>query len=374
MACRARCSATTRDASRQPFDAIEVVVALQAAGRRRAGDAARATRAALAAGGFDIAGEQPAGLLDGSREHFGFTDGFSQPAIAGFARERRPGQGVPYRRRPFGRLRWRPLAAGEFVLGVPDEDGDPPPAPPAPFDRETTFMVLRKLRQDVAAFRAQAAQEAARLGIDVDDVQGAARRALARRQPARAAPRRPRPRPGQRPRGRQRLRLRRRPRRPALPARRPRAPDQPARRARVGGAPDRAPPHPAPRDALRPGAGEGRRDDEDRGLIFVSVQASIARQFEIVQQQWCNDGNAFGPRPRARPDRRPGGPCAGPRAGGDVAAAHHRAAAQLRRVPRRRVPRGAVAARAAGAAPGSGTPAPLNTVPRGVTPRGHDQS
>ena len=28
--------------------------------------------------------------------------------------------------------------------------------------------------------------------------------------------------------------------------------------------------------------------------MFVCLQASIARQFEIVQSQWCNDGNAFG--------------------------------------------------------------------------------
>jgi len=28
--------------------------------------------------------------------------------------------------------------------------------------------------------------------------------------------------------------------------------------------------------------------------VFVCLQASVARQFEIVQSQWCNDGNAFG--------------------------------------------------------------------------------
>jgi hypothetical protein len=39
---------------------------------------------------------------------------------------------------------------------------------------------------------------------------------------------------------------------------------------------------------------EGSADDgADRGLLFVCLQASIARQFEIVQTQWCNDGNAF---------------------------------------------------------------------------------
>jgi hypothetical protein len=35
-------------------------------------------------------------------------------------------------------------------------------------------------------------------------------------------------------------------------------------------------------------------DDADRGLVFVSFQASISRQFEAVQIQWLNDGNIFG--------------------------------------------------------------------------------
>jgi hypothetical protein len=35
-------------------------------------------------------------------------------------------------------------------------------------------------------------------------------------------------------------------------------------------------------------------DGQDRGLIFVSFCASLARQFETVQGQWCGDGNIFG--------------------------------------------------------------------------------
>ena len=46
---------------------------------------------------------------------------------------------------------------------------------------------------------------------------------------------------------------------------------------------------------------EGAEDDgADRGVIFMCLQASIARQFEFVQSQWVNDGNAF------RLARRPG--------------------------------------------------------------------
>ncbi len=40
----------------------------------------------------------------------------------------------------------------------------------------------------------------------------------------------------------------------------------------------------------------GARDDDgvDRGLVFVAFNASISRQFEAIQVQWLNDGNALG--------------------------------------------------------------------------------
>jgi len=40
--------------------------------------------------------------------------------------------------------------------------------------------------------------------------------------------------------------------------------------------------------------GELEDDETDRGLVFVSFQASIARQFEGVQGPWLSDGNIFG--------------------------------------------------------------------------------
>lgn len=39
---------------------------------------------------------------------------------------------------------------------------------------------------------------------------------------------------------------------------------------------------------------EADDDGEDRGVIFMCLQASIARQFEFVQSQWLNGGNVFG--------------------------------------------------------------------------------
>jgi hypothetical protein len=39
---------------------------------------------------------------------------------------------------------------------------------------------------------------------------------------------------------------------------------------------------------------EGAEDDgKDRGVIFMTLQASLARQFEFVQAQWANTGNPF---------------------------------------------------------------------------------
>ena len=44
---------------------------------------------------------------------------------------------------------------------------------------------------------------------------------------------------------------------------------------------------PLPEDAVED-------DGSDRGLIFVCFVASLVRQFEVVQRQWCGDGNIFG--------------------------------------------------------------------------------
>src|SRR3954452_13722306 len=106
--------------------------------------------------GLAISFEQAAGMLPGAREHFGYSDGFAQPAIEGTAEGdlRARGGGVPLKDGG-----WRALAPGEFILGYEDEDSrvDPqrrlPNAPAAPLGKSGTYMVWRKLYQDVARWR-----------------------------------------------------------------------------------------------------------------------------------------------------------------------------------------------------------------------------
>jgi Dyp-type peroxidase family len=84
-------------------------------------------------------------------EHFGFADPISQPPIEGADMPSYPGDGVL---QPNGT--WRPVKPGEFVLGYEDEAGADAGAQvpePAELRLNGTYMVFRKLYQDVAAFR-----------------------------------------------------------------------------------------------------------------------------------------------------------------------------------------------------------------------------
>jgi Dyp-type peroxidase family len=83
-------------------------------------------------------------------EHFGFADPISQPPIEGADTPSYPGDGVLTEDGT-----WRPLKPGEFLLGYEDEFGPASTQTPEPFELRLngTYMVFRKLYQDVAAFR-----------------------------------------------------------------------------------------------------------------------------------------------------------------------------------------------------------------------------
>jgi Dyp-type peroxidase family len=82
-------------------------------------------------------------------EHFGYTDGFGNPDFKGAERDCVPGQG-----KLTSSGEWEALATGEFLLGYADEAGELPVGPiPHLLGRNGTFMVYRKLHQNVDAFR-----------------------------------------------------------------------------------------------------------------------------------------------------------------------------------------------------------------------------
>jgi Dyp-type peroxidase family len=256
---------------------------------------------------------------DSDSEPFGFRDGLAQPSIAGLT-----GRGVP---------------TGEFILGYPNHYGVIPPAPVVPAEtdphgilpvldnpyhraggwrdlgRDGSFVVYRKLRQDVATFWRTLRDEAAQMRgrADLDDVIWLAAKVVGRwpgGAPLAVAPghddpnhatndafeyapdphglacpigahiRRTHPRDDLKP-------------YPREQSRHMSEAHRILRRARVFG--------PPLFDArlLRDGAA-GREailaledDGQARGIHFFCVNASIRSQFEFVQQTWCNNP-AFG--------------------------------------------------------------------------------
>lgn len=250
------------------------------------------------AGGVRIVYQQDTALLKGAREHFGYADGFAQPAIEGVTDAKAPGGGLLEKDG-----RWRALAPGEFVLGYPDEDTreDPkrrlPTAPAEPLAKSGTYMVWRKLHQDVALWR-RVLRDAAKLYHGGDE-QKLSAKVVGRwpdGSPLVTHPDKPDPNFDPAARGANDFRY---------------DEDLDGRRCPIGAHIRRS----NPRDAMgfetaltfrhrmiRRGMpygdplGEGVMEDDGapRGLVFVSFQASISRQFEAVQIQWLNDGNIFG--------------------------------------------------------------------------------
>src|SRR6202022_679892 len=104
-------------------------------------------------GSLSMIGSQDAGALQingqvSTKEHFGYTDGFGNPEFLGVEKDAQPGQG-----KLANDGRWTPLATGELLLEYADEAGELPVAPlPHLLASNGTFMVYRKLHQNVATF------------------------------------------------------------------------------------------------------------------------------------------------------------------------------------------------------------------------------
>ena len=107
--------------------------------------------------GADSLPYQAAIADDGGKEHFGYADGISSTYFNGCGENKRfmIGGGKPTGGDPRTEAGWAPLEAGEFLLGHPDESGSYPEAPGPPlFSRNGTYMVYRKLHENVGSFNA----------------------------------------------------------------------------------------------------------------------------------------------------------------------------------------------------------------------------
>lgn len=220
-------------------------------------------------------------------EHFGFRDGVSQPyADLGLAPPA-PGGGTP---RANGS--WAPVALGEILVGHPDEDGRVQHLPANRLlARNGTYMAFRKLEQDVVGFRAFTKRAAK------DDPLALAAQMVGRWPDGASLVKNPYG-PEQSASGD-----------PGVNDFRYQQDDPLGRRCPIGAHVRRANPRDTnDRDDARrhrifrrsvsyggPLLPEGSAGDgEQRGLLFVTMQARLDRQFEFVQASWLNRGELEG--------------------------------------------------------------------------------
>ncbi|MFE7214210.1 Dyp-type peroxidase [Streptomyces sp. NPDC057611] len=214
-------------------------------------------------------------------EHFGYRDGVSNPAIEG--------SGIA----GSNQLE-RPLRAGEFVLGYPDELGGVQTPWPEILGRNGSYAVFRKLHQRVAAFRRCLKDHS----TSREDEELLAAKVLGRWRsgaPLALSPHQDDPALGADPHRRNTFLYER---------------DDPAGFITPGGCHIR---RANPRDAsvagevrlhrmirrgtvYGPPLADGALEDDgaDRGLLFAFIGAHLGRQFEFVQSEWLNDGVFFG--------------------------------------------------------------------------------
>lgn len=99
-------------------------------------------------------------------EHFGYRDGISDPyfSAASGNPDRVIGGGKPTRGNPATKEGWEPLENGEFILGHRDEAFETPKAPQPPLlSFNGTFMVYRKLHENVGSFNQYMDEEGKKL-------------------------------------------------------------------------------------------------------------------------------------------------------------------------------------------------------------------
>jgi Dyp-type peroxidase family len=228
-------------------------------------------------------------ILPNEKEAFGFRDGVSHPAIEG--------SGIPG-----SNPNERPLKAGEFVLGYPDEMADTPSMPqPEVLGRNGSYVAFRKLHQRVAAFRQYLKANSS--SPEAEELLAAKMMGRWRSgAPLALCPARDDPELGADPRRRNDFLFK--------------EDDSIGYKTPCGSHIRRM----NPRDAdvagvvrihrmIRRGTSygtplpEGTLEDDgvDRGLMFAFVGAHLGRQFEFVQSEWMNNSEFFGGSPGKDP-------------------------------------------------------------------------
>jgi Dyp-type peroxidase family len=231
-------------------------------------------------------------------EHFGFADPISQPPIEGADAPMYPGDGVQE-----ADGTWRALKPGEFLLGYEDEAGPQGVPAPEPFELRLngTYVVFRKLYQDVAAFRRYLAAAAKSLygSDDAPHQELVAAKMMGRWRsgcPVDLSPEQDDPAIAVDPNRRNNFTYQgddhglRCPLGSHLRRSNPRA--TPLKRATAVRR------HRLVRRGVEYGphldAGALEDDGVDRGLVNLFIQADIERQFEFVQAEWMKGGEFIG--------------------------------------------------------------------------------
>jgi Dyp-type peroxidase family len=257
----------------------------------------------------ELSPAQDAGLLtiDGARqriEHFGFLDGVSNPDV-----EELPVDG---RGSDTGNFddegNFRKVRLGEFLLGHRGEGDEVPPMPrPPQLVYNGTFLVMRKLEQDVIGFRNFVSEQAATFSKVIDQAMPPGinhKEYFAAKMMGRWRDGSP-------------LDVY-----PEGPADHPTnafsfADDVTGARCPVGAHVRRANPRASlgfggnivsrrrimrrgiaygdyvPEEKTAPPIGDRDTFDKGRGIMFLAFNASIERQFEFLQSQWLNNGDEF---------------------------------------------------------------------------------
>lgn len=193
-------------------------------------------------------------------EHFGFVDGISQPRVRTGASDRSPNS----------------IAAGDLLWGYPNGRHDPPAELNELLDNGS-FVAVRKLRQDVAAFRTQVSESAAEWNISVDELMG---KMMGRRPDGT-------PMVGAGPGGANDFNY-------GSDGSGSRCPFQAhIRRANPRADTDGGPVPRIIRRGMSYGPPSNIESAEERGILFMAHCASLAEQYEVIQR-WINGGNSTG--------------------------------------------------------------------------------